>query len=109
MLKKYFPVFAVIKETGSAGGSPSFTVKPPSQTSDAATGFGLVMTILAKAADEKGQKLIDEATAFEQGAQSPGDAVRVQAAAQELAFFSTSAATTSNTYSDSLETLAKKQ
>ena len=90
--------------------NPAKVVKPAKQAGEsAATGFEVVMNILAKAADDKSQKLLDEAVKFQDGAQTPGDAVRVQAAAQELAFFSTSAASTMNTYSDSLETLAKKQ
>jgi hypothetical protein len=105
MFKKLFPICAILNENAAAGGSSL----SPNGTAGTAGRKRNVFEVAASGADKAFDRLMEASDAFDAGEQTPGDAVRLQAAAQQLAFISTATATTVNSYGDSLETLAKKQ
>jgi hypothetical protein len=105
MFKKSFPLCAIMGEHASVGSSNS----SPNAASGNAGHKRNVFEVAASGADKAFDRLMEASDTFDAGEQTPGDAVRLQAAAQQLAFISTATATTVNSYGDSLETLAKKQ
>lgn len=105
MLKKSYPLLAILNDSAATGGSTSSS----GGTASTSNRKRNVFEIAASGADKAFDKLMEASDTFDAGQQTPGDAVRLQAAAQTLAFISTATATTVNSYSDALETLAKKQ
>lgn len=67
-----------------------------------AAGWGVAL-------DRQADKTVALAQRMSQGADNPGVALQISAAAHQLSFLSTAAATTSNSIAQALETLGKKQ
>lgn len=67
-----------------------------------ATGWGAAL-------DRQADKTVALAEEMANGLDNPGAALQISAAAHQLSFLSTAAATTSNSIAQALETLGKKQ
>lgn len=67
-----------------------------------ATGWGAAL-------DRQADKTVALSEEMASGLDNPGAALQISAAAHQLAFLSTAAATTSNSIAQALETLGKKQ
>ena len=86
---------------------------PPSAATSGHTGssnwYQKMATAWGSALDRQADRTADLASQMAAGSDGPGAALRVSAAAHQLSFLSTAAATASNSIGQALETLGKKQ
>ena len=92
----------VVPQTSRSSAGRPETGRPSSWYSELASAWG-------SALDRQADRTVSLAQQLNAGADGPGQALRVSAAAQQLTFLCTAASNVSNTIGQALETLGRKQ
>lgn len=85
------------------------TQRPRNEPVGSSSWYAKMATGWGAALDRQADKTVALSEEMAKGFDSPGAALQVSAAAHQLSFLSTAAATTSNSIAQALETLGKKQ
>jgi hypothetical protein len=103
------------KTTGVSGDGAAVVAQaqrgaaPTAGAASSSSWYGKVAQAWGAALDRQADKTVALAQQLTAGEDSPGAALQVSAAAQQLAFLSTAASTASTSIGQALETLGRKQ